>query len=75
MKYLIRGVAACALLLLMSGCATTRSVMRLKVPASGSAVLSGGQPLVIDSVQDVREFEADRATRALRLSKKAPRTL
>lgn len=59
MKYLIRGAAACALLLLMSGCATTRSVMRLKIPASGSAVLSGGQPLVIDSVQDVREFEAD----------------
>lgn len=59
MKYLIRGFAACAVLLLMSGCATTRSEMRLAVPASGSAVVSGGRPLVIDSVRDVRTFEAD----------------
>jgi hypothetical protein len=59
MKYLVRGIAACALLLLMSGCATTRSEMRLTIPAPGSAVMSGGQPLVIDSVRDVRVFEAD----------------
>jgi hypothetical protein len=59
MRYVIRGVAACALLVLVSGCATTRSEMRLTVPAAGSAVVSGGAPLVIDSVQDVRRFEAD----------------
>jgi hypothetical protein len=59
MKYLVRGVVACALLLLMSGCATTRSEMRLDLPAPGSAVISGGQPLVIDSVHDARVFEAD----------------
>jgi hypothetical protein len=59
MKYLVRGIAACALLLLMSGCAVTRSEMRLDLPAPGSAVVSGGQPLVIDSVRDVRVFEAD----------------
>lgn len=59
MKYLIRGISACAVLLLMSGCAVTRSEMRLNVPAPGSGVVSGGQPLVIDSVRDVRTFEAD----------------
>lgn len=59
MKYLVRGMAACVVLLLMSGCAVTRSEMRLTVPAPGSAVVSGGQPLVIDSVRDVRVFEVD----------------
>lgn len=59
MKYLIRGTAACAVLLLMSGCATTRSQMRVTVPAPRAAVVSGGQPLVIDTLRDVRTFEAD----------------
>lgn len=59
MKYLTRGVAACLLLVLLSGCATTRSEMRLDVPDAGSAVVSGGEPVVIDAVRDMRTFEAD----------------
>lgn len=54
-RWLIAGIA----LLLMCGCATTRTYMPLQVPSAGSAVLSGGKPLVIDSIRDARTFEGD----------------
>ena len=59
MKHFVHGLVAAFVLALMSGCATTRTQMSLDVPSTGSAVLSGGKPVVIDTVRDVRVFETD----------------
>ncbi|GAA0240710.1 YajG family lipoprotein [Rhodanobacter caeni] len=61
MKHLVHGLIAAFILALTSGCATTRTTMSLDVPAPGSAVVSGGKPVVIDAVRDVRVFEIDPA--------------
>lgn len=59
MKYLARGLTIAFALAVLSGCATSRSRLALDVPAPGSAVVSGGKPIVIDAVRDARTFEAD----------------
>lgn len=59
MKYLVRGLAIAFALAVLSGCATSRSRLPLEVPSPGSAVVSGGKPVVIDAVRDARTFEAD----------------
>ena len=58
MKYLLRSLAGCSLFVLVSGCAVTRSEIHLDVPSPGYTS-SGGQPLVIDGVHDMRTFEVD----------------
>jgi len=59
MKHLVHGLVAVFVLALISGCATTRTRMSLDVPSPGSAVVSGGKPVVIDAIHDVRVFETD----------------
>ncbi|UGB39656.1 hypothetical protein [Frateuria soli] len=59
MKYLARGLTITFALAVLSGCATSRSRLTLDVPSPGSAVVSGGKPIVIDAVRDARTFEAD----------------
>lgn len=59
MNHPIRWLTAGVVLILMSGCATTRSYMPLNVPAAGSGVVSGGKLIVIDAIHDTRTFEAD----------------
>lgn len=59
MNYLVRGLTMAFALAVLSGCATSRSRLPLDVPAPGSAVVSGGKPIVIDAVRDARTFEAD----------------
>lgn len=59
MKFLLRGLVAISLLVLVSGCAVTRSEMRLNVPSPSYAITGGGKPLVIDAVHDARTFEVD----------------
>lgn len=59
MKHFVHGLVAAFVLALVSGCATTRTHMSLDVPAPGSAVVSGGKPVVIDVIHDVRVFETD----------------
>ena len=52
-------LAACSLVLL-GGCATSRSYMRLDTSHSSATVTTAtGKAVVIDSVQDARKFEED----------------
>jgi uncharacterized lipoprotein YajG len=59
MKHLIHGFVAVSVLALTAGCATTRTNMSLEIPSPGSAVVSGGKPVVIDAIHDMRVFEID----------------
>lgn len=59
MKHVVHGLVAAFALALMSGCATTRTQMSLEVPPTSSAVVSGGKPVVIDTIHDTRVFETD----------------
>jgi len=56
----IRALCALGVLMLLGGCATTRSYTTLTVPSPASAVSSSpGKIVVINQVQDRREFQVD----------------
>lgn len=59
MTHIVRWLVAGLVLLSMSGCAATRSYMRLDVPAATEATSSSGKVVVIDHITDKRRFEAD----------------
>lgn len=59
MKHTVRWLIAGAALILLSGCAVTRSYMRLDVPQAIESPHSTNKVAVIDNVNDMRTFEAD----------------
>lgn len=60
MTRIIRALCALGVLILLGGCATTRSYTTLTVPSPASVVSSSqGKIVVIDQVRDQREFQVD----------------
>lgn len=60
MKRIVCAVGAMIVLGLLGGCATTRGYTSLAVPAPAAVVTPDpGKMVVIDSVRDAREFQAD----------------
>jgi uncharacterized lipoprotein YajG len=60
MTQTVRALSALGILVLLGGCATTRSYTTLTVPSPAAVVSSSsGKIIAIDGVQDRREFQVD----------------
>ena len=60
MNQIVRTLCALGMSALLGGCSMSRDYTRLVVPAPAATVASGdGKVIVIDRVQDRREFQAD----------------